>query len=406
MNKVENKTTNPFSTEQQICTETNISELKKKLLVGEITQEEYNKLSEASLYCSDINQFSNLEKLDTQNTQDELKTAHRFKEILTNKELLNDDVLLEELKKIENIDLTTLLIEYRDISNGNGLLDTIIENKEIKDSTKKKFEETFTQILEDDYVFDINYKNNGDKVYFETKNLSYESQEYNITQKDRNILEIENTDTKEKRIIDFRKLLPTEIQGINDIISLKATIQNLPGEVLFQIPHEISFIVNRNILDTNSIIPSEGLEEADGMVTIIGKDKNIQLFISSDSTETIVHELSHAIFANKNGNDALLKNEKFMNNYKIATEKLKKENLSYEKDGDEYYWSTKPQEMGAVVLTSIMLCDYEKIEKIEKYAPDITKTVLEIYENCKQQPKADKHTPLDIDGFFNYLKPQ
>lgn len=390
--------------------ETNMPELKKKLLAGEISLEEYNRLNNTSLYSQNTNsntQYStNFEKFETDYYQEEIKTAHHFKELLSNPKLLNDDILLEELKNIKNLNLTTILEEYRSISDGNGLLDSIEGNSNLKEATKKQFKETFTQILENDYVFDVDYQKNKDKVYFETRDFTYESDEYNIKQKNRDILEIENANTKEKKIIDFKKLVPEDVHGINDIIALKAAIQELPGEILFQIPDEVSFIIDTDILKMTSIIEDSESEEIDGVVTMLGKDKNIQLFVSNDSPTTIVHELSHAIFADKSGNDALLKNEKFMNSYKIATDKLKKDNLSYEKDGDAYYWSTRPQELGAEVLTAIMLSDYEKLETIEKYAPSISSTVIEIYESSKQQSKDQKHTPIDIDGFFNYLKTQ
>lgn len=376
---------------------------KQMFLNGEITKEQYNLLNCASIYTSDKYKKTNNEDGELNTEPDETKVAYRFKELLTNPNILNDEILLEELKNIKQIDLHTLLQEYRDISGHSGLLIDIKESTQIKESTKKKFEDVFTQILEDEYFFDKNYESNFNQVYFETKEFTYESEEYKIKQKDKNSLEIENKNTKEKKIVNFNKLVPNDIQDINDVISLKAAIQKLPGEVLFQIPDEVSFIINTDLLKAIHIIEDSEDKTTHGVVEMLGKDKNMQLFVSDGYEKSVVHELSHAIFTDKNGNDALLKNEKVMNSYKTAMEKLKEENISFPKDGDYYYWSNNIKDFGAEILTAIMLNNYQQIEIIEKYAPNISQTIIDIYNDCKSQPKENKHTPANFDRVMDSL---
>ena len=84
-------------------------------------------------------------------------------------------------------------------------------------------------------------------------------------------------------------------------------------------------------------------------------------------------------------------------------EKLKEENISFPKDGDYYYWSNNIKDFGAEILTAIMLNNYQQIEIIEKYAPNISQTIIDIYNDCKSQPKENKHTPANFDRVMDSL---
>ncbi len=412
------QTTSPPTKEESA----EINNYQQMLRNGEITAADYNKLTSTSLYSTpeplneiEDNLCSNTKEKVEENYSAQIKDpfepsyltykednlARKFFKILSNTEYINEESLLENLNKIQKRDLTAVLEYYRRYSKGVGLLNAINDNSKISSETKKKFQDSFTKILEKDYKFVHKYTNNNDKVTLSTNDYSYESDVYNIKQTDTNTLEITNSTTNEKKCIDFNKLTPENLNGISDIISLKATIQKLPGEVLFQIPDEISFILSKNVIDAGAILKDKNADQYNGVVAMLGENKDIQLFISTESPDTLVHELGHAIFFDKNGKNKLLDNEKFITLYENGCQSVEKSGLN--PNQPQFNWTQSPDELCADIYKSVMLNDKKTLDIIETHAPGATKIVMEYYKEVKNNQKEEKHSPYDGENFLKNM---
>ena len=369
---------------------------------GEISTEDYNRLTAPSLYSTKepLNQVDEYFE-PSYLTYKEENLAKKFFRILSNDTYINEKALLENLNKIQKRDLTAILEYYRRFSKGIGLLNTIQGNENISTETKNKFKDVFTQTLEKDYNFNPQYTNKNSKVSFEKNGYKYESDTYNINQIDTNTLEVINTTTNEKKVIGLKKLIPENMNGISDIISLKATLQKLPGEILFQIPEEISFILSKNVVDVGSIIKDENSYQYNGVVAMLGENKDVQLFISTENPDTLVHELAHAIFYDKNGKNELLTNEKFIELYNNGCKSVEKAGIN--PNQPLYNWTQKPDELSADVLKAVMLNNKEQIDIIEKNAPGVTEIVIEHYKKIKEKPNDEKHIHYTGEEFFKNI---
>lgn len=390
---------------------------------GEISIEDYQKLTETSLYSTqeplnlvEDNLYTTSQKEKVEDdytakfkdpftpsylTYKEDNLAKKFFRIMSNEAYINENALLENLEKLQKRDLTAVLEYYRRYSKGLGLLNAINSNKNISDETKKKFQDTFTQTLEKDYNFDPKYEKSNSKVSINTNGYSYESDAYNIKQIDTNTIEVTNSTSNEKKIIDFTKLVPDDINGISDIISLKSTIQKLPGEVLFQIPDEISFILSKNVVDVGSILYDKNSDQYNGVVAMLGENKDVQLFISTESPDTLVHEIAHTIFYDKNSNNELLQNEDFMKLYENGCQSVKKAGIN--PNQHLYNWTQSPDELSADIFKAVMLNDKKTLETIETHAPGATAIVMEHYKTIKNKPKEEKHTPYSGENFLKNM---
>ena len=353
-------------------------------------------------------------KVEKENTSPEIGKAYRFLHILSNDDILNDNTLLAELEELKNSKLNpkTILDNFR-INSGNvgGLLDHLEElahYKIIKQSTFEKYKRYFTDELEKYFCFNKNFRSKNQTYEFEYKNYKYKSDRYNVIQKDENILEIENLTTKEKRTIDFRELLPKKMNGIQDIISLKSTIQRLPAEILFQIPEEVNIIVSKEALkDTTATMDKKtgeiksAADEIEGQFVIHGN--GMETLTTDSFSDTIIHEIAHAIFIDNNGNDTLEKNEKLVEIYNKAAEKYKKENnYLAERDGytEEGYWTNEIGDLGAEIINAVFTNNTFILDTLDKYAPETIEIVLNEFK--KRFTAEDKHYRTDINTLLNY----
>ena len=285
--------------------------------------------------------------------------------------LFKDEILLlmlDNLKK-ESYYLTEMLEGFRAI-NKSGLLNVINEAAHIKPSTKEKFEQYFTEVLENEIMFDTKLEKKGIKTEYNSEFLDYKSDEYNISQKGKDILEIENTRTGEKKVVDFKKILDEDLNGINDIIKIKTMIQNLPPEVIFKIPDEVSQLSH---IDVYNLF---GLNDTDaGGLFLYNKDKS-EWILTSDSMSTLIHEISHAVFFNAEGVDTLEQNKEIVDIYNKAVNALKQEGRL---ESDMPYWSKDISEFGAEIVSAVLLDDGEVLDEIEKYAPEALKLVMDSF---------------------------
>jgi len=337
---------------------------------------------------------------------DEFLQAIEFVNILKSDELLDDDTLLLKLDTIKKLNLEDILDNFS-LNSESGLLETILENPKIKQSTKDKYNNYIRKTLEKNSGFDRKYLLKDTKTTFKNGDFKYETDSYNVVQKDEHILEIENLNTKEKRTIDFRTLLE-DANGFQSAAYLKSSIQKLPAEILFQIPKEVSHIWDKDLMESY-VLEGEDREaknfiaDIGGMVANI--DENHELVISTDDPATMIHELAHTFFANDIGVDVLVDNPKINKIYNSALENLKKDGkkpFDYENriEGDEaYYWSNCIEDFGAETLTAVFQENYDALESLKKYAPDAFEAVLNVYEQRKAS--SDRHNHYTVEEFMN-----
>lgn len=345
----------------------------------------------------------------------EAEKALRFLHIFCNDDILNDDTMLAELEilKESDINLRIMLDNFR-MKSGDfgGLLDHLEElsaEKIIKQSTVDKYKKYFTDELEKYFGFNRKYRSTNESYEFKHKKYNYKSDKYNVIQKDENILEVENLSTKEKRIIDFRKILSKEFNGIQDIISLKTTIQNLPAEILFQIPEEISIIMSKEaIQDITLTMDKEtgellsDVDDIEGKVTIL--DNGMETLTTNSNTDTIIHEIAHTIFFNDKGDDVLENNAQLVEIFnKGATKYRDTNNYSNEKDGytEEGYWSEDISELGAEIISAVFTNNTTILDTIDEYAPGAIEIVLDEFK--KRLAASDKHNKTDTNSYIDYI---
>lgn len=343
---------------------------------------------------SKINIFETKNKPNEPITNDEFPKefhlAMKLIGIVYNQDVLEDGVLLAELENLKDYNISDVLDYYLTYNDGKGLLDDIETSPYIKTSTKNKFKNYFKKTLEQFHGFDPKYKDKGNQTQFKSENYEYKSDIYNVVQKNDDILEIENTKTKEKRTINFKEILPQDLNGMNDTIALKSSIQKLPAEILFQIPEEISLICSTFIFDAITANNPDVKVDYDGAVY---PDPETEFVVSSEDPTTLIHEIAHCIFHNSEGNDVLTTNPKIKEIYDKAVKGLQDDDNA-QWDEDETYWSTNISEFGAEVLTAVFEKDYRSYESIKKYAPEAFAAIMEIYEERKTAPDRHNH--------FNY----
>ena len=315
--------------------------------------------------------------------------------MLKSKDYLNDVAFDLELEKIKEMDLVKLLNIFRINNKGRGLLDCIKEQKEISKETKQKYEKYFTEELEKIYGFDKNLKKENVSTKFKSKDFKYESDKYNIIQKDENKIEIKNLTTQEVRTIDLKKIVPEGIQGINDIIELKATIQKLPPDILFEIPQEVPYIKNVNVANLFAEINGQDNVKYSGRynIDILGKSEYIEAL---PNEETLVHEISHAIFYSENAKNTLKKNEKIKEAFKIAQERVYQEYATNDEfrenyDPQNFYWMKDLTEFGAEVLTAIYIKDSKSSESLKKFAPESFELIMDLFQQRRISDNKSKN---------------
>ena len=395
---------------------TKITQIGSKNSIYELKNNNFSSNDTPEIFPSDNKRRLYGPIIEKEDLTPEIDKAFRFLHIISNDAILNDDTLLAELEDIKSskINLKIMLDNFR-LNSGDfgGLLDTLEEfsnSNIIKKSTVDKYKKYFTEVLEKDFGFDRKYKSVNEELNFKYKKYSYKSDKYNVIQKDENILEIENLTTKEKRTIDFRKILPTEINGIQDIISLKSSIQKLPAEILFQIPEEISLILSREALADMTIELDKktgefksDVDDIEGRVDVY--EGGVEAMTTNSFDDTLIHEIAHAIFIDKDGNDALEKNTKLVELFNKGSEKFKKDNNYFsDKDGytEEGYWSENISELGAEIINAVFTNNTIILDSIEKYAPGAIEIVLNEYKN--RLGANDRHNKIDIDTFLDFLE--
>lgn len=341
------------------------------------------------------------ESYDFSEKPEDVQALFNLLTILKDDTLISDEILLEELEHLKNgeTNVSELLEIYRENNRGFGLLNEICSKTQIKNSTKEKYRKFFTKELEQEFSFDRKLNRKNISTTFETENFEYQSDSYNVKQKNENILEITNLQTKEKRTIDFRKLIPEGLNGINDIIELKASIQNLPPEILFRIPEEISGIRKTEVvkLQTKILSNGENTIEYDGSLGFTKDNKEI--LHSSANENTLIHEIAHAIFCNAEGHDTLYDNPEVVKEYEKSIQKLQNDGYgTWNKNGGAnkmgYYWSKDLSEYGAGIITAVFAQDSDTLESLKKYSPDGFKAVLEHFK--AREHATDKHNHHNI----------
>lgn len=324
--------------------------------------------------------------------------------LLKNDELLNDDMFLQILNEIKTyeLDVNSVLNKFHTNNDGCDLLTTIFEKAQLKKSTKEAFKKYFEEELEQELGFQRKLEIKNINTTFASGNYKYQSDSYNVVQKNENILEITNLSTNEKRKIDFRKLTPLALNGINDIIALKAGIQKLPPDILFQIPEEVSLIQNMDVIKIAFELDSES-DEISNIDGFVSHTENNNEFVASDSREsTLIHEIAHTIFFDKEGNDTLYNNPDIVKAYEKAIQKLENDNKT-RYNGDEMignsedYWSTNLSEYGAEVVKAIYSKDYDALKSLEKYSPECFEVVMKHF--TERKTAQDKHIHFHLTDF-------
>lgn len=371
-----------------------------------------NQIHANSIFYAENKNVPDIDDEDVEISKSE-KLAYEFIYILENEDLISDDAFLSILDyiKTKDIDVEVVLTSFR-FETGEDLLFNIETLDNIKQSTKDRYFKTFKNELYKLYDYSDKFENINQKTKIGYKNITHETDSYNIVQRDENILEVTNLTTNEKKIIDFEKLLPRPDNGLEHIIDLKMSIRELPGEILFQIPEEISFMIHQH-----SAIVSNAEEDENGVLTSFyaGEDGSVMLFnelgaeifTSSSDQKTLIHEIAHAIFYDSKFFDTLNNNKELVEIFNQAQEKYNNENKydayldGYREDG---YWSVSISELGAEVMSALFTNNTNILDSIDKYAPGAIKLVLDTY---KQRLQAtDRHNKIDIDTFnqkFNEL---
>jgi len=208
----------------------------------------------------------------------------------------------------------------------------------------------------------------------------------------------------EKRIIDFRKLLKTN--GIQDVVALKKAIQELPGDILFQLPEEVSVLLSKNTVEIFTTKKDENgeyhalFENKDGEFRFAGG--GFEHIMVSTEPATMIHELAHAIFFNKAGKDTLENNPELAKIFKDGVEKYKQDHGYIVRDYDkDSYWTNELSDLGAEIITAMYLNDEEMLNTIDKYAPGAIEIVINAY---KQRLTAnDKHIKHSVEEYITYV---
>ena len=332
-----------------------------------------------------------------QNSDDSLRIAMKLSRFMEMDKYLSDELLLSVLDEImqNNISVAEILQSYRlKDKDAVGFLDALQTKKQIKPATVEKFKKYFNSALELEYDFQRKLERKGISSEFRSGSYEYQSDKYDVVQKNENILEIKNLSTNQTKVINFSNLAPEGLNGLNDIVALKSSIQKLPPEILFRIPDEVSVIKNIDVevIQGGAINPESGEMDFDGGVGFYETGEEIVL--SSDSPETLVHEIAHTVFMDKDGNDTLYNKSKIVEYFEKAVKSFEQDGnkrFDEKKKGEDtsHYWTSNLSEFGAEVVTAVFMHNYDALDSLQRYAPDAFALVMEHFEN--RENAQDKH---------------